>query len=264
MTDLFVLHPANQPVARGLQPYRAAKSGGLTLGIGLPLLLVFPLFGIFLFAMIVPTTLRNWSEEQRLHNATQTTMGVIEDLEEDSDTNESSYFVTYRYQAPLANGETGSFQHKEPVSAELYQPLNRGAVVEVRYLAEDPSVARLSNNLNYSPIGTILILGFLLIWAAAFCGLPLYLAWRMIKAWRNEQRLSQGGCLIMGELTAFEGRLDSDDDYLIDLRYRFTSPLGVLIEDAVTGIHNHLKGSVLSVGTPVAIWYLDQQRYTLL
>jgi hypothetical protein len=264
MMDMFVLHPANQPVAKGLQPYRDVKSGRLAKAIGLPILLVFPLFGLFLFAMIVPTTLRNWSEEQRLNSANQPTTGVIEDLEEDKDNNESSYFVTYRYQVTLANGETGSFQRKEPVSPELYQPLNRGATVAVRYLAEDPSVARLANNLNYSPISAVLILGFLLIWAVAFCGLPLYLAWRMIKTWRNERRLAQDGHLIMGEVTAFDGRVDDDNDYLINLRYQFLSPLGGRIEGVVSGIHNQIKGSVLSVGTPVAIWYLDDQRYTLL
>ncbi|MDZ4721760.1 MAG: DUF3592 domain-containing protein [Roseiflexaceae bacterium] len=264
MQDMFVLNSFNKPVATGLHPYRGAKGRGLVATIGLPFLLMFPLFGAFLLAMVVPSTLRTWSEEQRLRVAGQPITGVVTDLAEDSDSNESSYYVTYSYEAPLANSKTLPLQHKEPVAQELYQRLERGAMIELRYLPDQPGVVRLANNINSSAVNVVLLGVFLLVWIVGFCGLPLYLALRLIKAWRKERHLAQDGRLIMGEVIAFSGNLDSDDDYSVELRYRFHSPQGSIIEDKASGIYNQLKGSALPTGTPVAIWYLDQHSYTLL
>lgn len=233
--------------------------------IALPLLLIFPLFGAFLLAQVVPSTIQNWSEEQRLRIAGQPLTATIVDREDTSNrTDGSSYAVSYTYQVTLANGEQPVLQRREPVVFDLYQRLEPGSRVELLYLPEDPAVARLTQNLNSSSVNVITLVGFVLIWTVVFCGLPLYLALRLIQGWRKERRLGREGQLVIGELLAFDGRLDSDDDYAIELRYRFRSPSGTVIEDRATGIHNELKGSELSIGTPVAIWYRDERSYTLL
>jgi hypothetical protein len=85
---------------------------------------------------------------------------------------------------------------------------------------------------------------------------------------RRENYLEQNGQLIRGILLKIEGQKDSDGDYWIKARYQFQSPRGVTLEGRYYGGSsdlNHLANHPLPpAGTPVAVWYANDNTHTML
>ncbi len=85
---------------------------------------------------------------------------------------------------------------------------------------------------------------------------------------RRENYLEQNGQLIRGILLKIEGQEDSDGDYWIKARYQFQSPRGVTLDGEYSESSyevNYLANHLLPpAGTPVAVWYANDNTHTML
>lgn len=80
-------------------------------------------------------------------------------------------YLTYRFEAPTADGSMARFEKEEPVSREVFSVLEPGSPVRIQYLFENPSVVRVrgSDSLNDLAVWTLLglVTGAAGLWGAA-------------------------------------------------------------------------------------------------
>jgi hypothetical protein len=249
----------------GLTPYRSPARARLWLNT-LQFLLAAPIIACVLF-VFVPMSLRDSADQQKLRAGGQRVTGVAEDLWEEPGRKGSVYQLRYRYTAPQPGGEPGSFTATEIIPLSLYQRLKPGAAVEVRYLPEKPQVARLSSMLPSSEPPAQNPLVWYLFWggfALAACGIPLLMLRRVWPFYRREWRLERSGRLLAGEVVDFNPSVLRFGKACFQLRYRFLTPEGQLIEGETWGRHFQLFGQNPLPGTRVGIWYSDPQNYVVL
>ena len=265
MSDLLVLHPTNQAAAAGLAPYRSSLRVTLWLE-GFQFLLAVPIMACVLF-ILLPMSLRDAEDLQKLQASGQKVTGVVENLWENRTGKRPAYWLRYRYTAPRPGGQPGSFAGTEKIPLKLYQRLKQGGPVEVRYLPEKPQVARLSSMLPTGPVvvqnpqlsNAVLAAG-----ALGFCAVPLLMLRRVWPSLRREWRLEKQGRLLTGEVVCFNPSAVRFGRERFHLRYRFFTPEGQLVEGETWGRVIHLLGQNPLPGMPLGIWYSDPQHYVAL
>ena len=83
---------------------------------------------------------------QLMVSSTSATEGrVVERFEQRGQRGPSNYYVTYRYSA-ARDGQVQDLTKRERVKWSLYNRLDGGSTVTVRYANRDPSIASISGN----------------------------------------------------------------------------------------------------------------------
>lgn len=140
---LSVLAPSNLGRLFGGLMHLARSDVRLTLGV--LFLTVWGLLLLFAFSRDLRESVGH--KLQLMFSATSTTEGrVVERFEQRAQKGPSNYYVTYRYSVPGADGQVQEFTNRERVKWSLYDRLESGATVTIRYADRDPSIASISGN----------------------------------------------------------------------------------------------------------------------
>jgi hypothetical protein len=133
-------------------PARTPLSAG-----GAGCMLVFGLFWVAfsLIFMILPAGMfySEWQTYHLLKDTGKLTEGVITGQRIDEDSEGDTYYVTYKYTAPLPQGDRQSISIEESVGFSLYNSLPVETRVMVRYSPADPTVSKLEAEFAPRPTG---------------------------------------------------------------------------------------------------------------
>lgn len=258
---VFVLKPENRNVAQGFVPYQPS---GMQNVWPYTILILLTLF--FCICSPVFSLGQEWLAYLMLQNQFATTTGQILDKVVDRDSDDVDYLITYTFEHPDRNGEPQAYTNTESVDYAYFTQVEQGMSVEVYFSPDNPTISQLTpptiDQMIPTTLGTLIavVIGFVLL-----NGMIHALVVQRRSA-RRERYLSQHGQLLRGTLTYIEGKLDEDNDYVLNVRYEFQSPYGIRQQGAgSSGCVNYFKGHPLPpLGTPVAVWYADDQTYTML
>ncbi len=149
------------------------------------------------------------------------------------------------------------FSYRQQVSEDTYSSLSDGEAITIRYLPNDPSTSRLMTDTQDN--GTFLAVMGGLILAGALVGLYYFLRQRS----RN-RRLQQDGQLVIGKIVEAKAvRVKAGNQ--LTIQYTFMSPEGGELGRKESLVRNDLRNMPLpSIGTPVAVVYVNDKLYRLL
>lgn len=257
----FLLNPDNRGVVEGSAVYSPKGSGAASIGC-LALFSIAGLLASCLFLSYIVADVREWWQ-LRLYGVETT--GVVLGLRTISDEG-TTYYVSYSFRHTPPDGDPRTYSNEETVAAEVYERLEKGGPISVRYLPDSPVVSRPASEVPQVPFGLLLMSGFWGCWSVLFNGIPLVVLFAIRKQQVRDQRLKKHGYVIIGEILAVRDHLDSDGDLQLTVEYRFQSPRsGQEIRDRDAQLRNYLKGQPLpSAGSPVALMYADDATYAVL
>lgn len=240
---LFLMNPSNNKLVAN-QSRRAAQNRG-RIPAALAIILLF-VAGIF-WGLVIP----GWLEWYKFRQEGVTTQGEVLGLEARSG---DRYIAYYRFATGEIEEET-FYSGEQPVSREFYNSLAEDTPIDVIYLPDDPNQSRLDDDqspadqqryrFTYAAAGCLVVIGLLL-------------TLRTIQRRPNKH-------IIRGQVVSSTGHKDTDGDFNIKLRYRFQSPGGRTVVDQTSHIRNDLdKSSLPRPGTPIVVYYQNEQTYRLL
>ena len=134
---------------------------------------------------------------------------------------------------------------------DVYDRMEVGQPVEVRYVQGDPAISLLVGVPNGSEIP------FLCVFSVGWHGVAVLMFLGSIGHSVQQRRLYREGRVIAGEVLTAKGERDSDGDFFLELEYGFGAPgTRDFLTGKYRGMHNHLKGKPLPERrTPLAILY---------
>lgn len=260
----FLLHPKNQRYLDGKDRFPWSVRPpfwGYFAGTFLPLILL----AAFLFYM--------WREKRVADylnaHGTPTIAIVVNSyvyMGDDSDTGR----ITFRYTAK--DGEymrlISRTHNTRPETAERY---GANARMRVLYDPRNPDLVRIADEIKGKPhpefpgddsyLALKIISAFpILLSLMFFTG---WLRMSLLPLWRLRKN---PGHRLVGEALESKGEWDNSDNYQVHLRIRFTTPAGKPIESWMKpGHRDDLANQRLPApGTPVHVYYVDDDRYWLL
>jgi hypothetical protein len=246
--EVFLLNPGNRAFVAGQSKRLASGGYGCILLVFIPFLAV----GLFFLAYGVKSVY----EWQRLTAEGVTTRGKFIDrsISYDSDDDES-YYVTFQFGL-----DNQTYVVEQNVDSGIYSRAETGTVVDVVYVPDNPTLARVAGT-ETSPVDA-----FMLVFGLCWNGFVWLVVLASISSWRKQQALQRSGRLTRGEVVSCSGRNSSKGGYIITLEYRFSPPDGgATITDKKTENRRDLRGQRLpAAGTPLAILYRDRKMYTAL
>jgi len=224
---------------------RAVYGNGCTLLFLVPFLLAGLL--VILFAI---SEFRDWLE---LSTRGATTSGRITDMSVDYDTDGDSYDIFYEY---VVNGTL--YSDSGSVTESEYDQSEVGASVAVLFAPNQPTLSQLASK-NNPPV---FLFGFSVCWNI----IVFPVAVGMFIAMRKNNILIREGRLIYGQIVTISGKDDSDNDYMISLKYQFRAPEDLQMLNAeTTHARDDLRNTILPTrGTQVAILYRDPKNYQIM
>lgn len=250
--------PTPQPTFQSQPPTGERPSADMPLtwsGIGCVLTFGLAWSGFVLFFVVVMTYtfLADWQAYTLLRDTGQVVDGVILDRRIDygSADDDDDYYLTYRYTAPLPQGDSQSFTEEASVSRSTYDAFPPERPVKVLYAPADPAVSELEPEFG-SPF-----------WPFAFfaCFISLFviigvgmLTWGLNNS-RKVLLLNARGQMTQGTLTHRWIDTDSDGDDTYCIAYRFEVPLAGS-GPVLKGEQNPKAYNSLNVGDPVSVRYL--------
>jgi hypothetical protein len=261
MATPFLLHPKNQRFLDGKDrvPWsvRPPFWGTLLIGIG-SVVFAAGVLGYFWYDMQVIQHLRD--------NGVTTTALVVQSLIHDG--GETDYgSMTFQYTAKLGD-EQRTITCTQKTRDSTARRYLQGVRMKVVYDPAIPERVRIADELKIDPHQDFPddrdYLGLKLI--AFFPGVTALMAFTvwfgtallpLLRLRRNP------GKVLLGEILECKGKWDAGDDYQVSLRIRFTTPEGKPIESWMQPSHrDDLHGKPLPApGTPVQVYYLDEQRF---
>ncbi len=125
------------------QPPRMVDGGCLT-----AFSLIWPIISlIFLFCPLVMFWME-LSAYRLLRTSGVVAEAVVMDRRVDEDADGRTYYVTYRFTAPLAKGDQGRFTREQSVNRKSFEALPLETRVSVVYAPSDPSISRPQSKLR--------------------------------------------------------------------------------------------------------------------
>lgn len=119
-----------------------------------------------------------------------TTEAVVINRQIDPDSDGSTYYVTYRYDVPLSQGDRSRLSHTESVSRKMYEAMSIESRVTIRYAADDPEVARLAGR---SRTLQIVFMIFFMLFGGLFVLIGLAMVYSSGQGIHNARALAGGG-----------------------------------------------------------------------
>jgi hypothetical protein len=179
--------------------------------------------GFSLLFVIVPlAVLIAEGRTARLLNETGvTTEAVVINRRIDSDSDGSTYYVTYRYDVPLPQGYRSRLTHTESVSRKMYEAMPIESRVTIRYAADDPAVARLAGR---SRTMELVFMIFFLLFGGLFVLIGVAMVYSSGQGVNNARALARRGETTTARLTERWIETDSEGDKQYCVAVRFAVP----------------------------------------
>ena len=253
-SDRFLLNPKNRAFVEGRAEHPVKEPGGCFF-IFLPVFLI-PFVGVGLF--LVGLTVSEWRDYVALR-----TSGIVTDAEivdrtvsvgDDGDTHYLHYAFTW---------EGERYTGKSPVDGTEYDSKVVGDWTDVRFSPAHPEISRLGSKVSIWK--AVVLTGFSLFWNAlvsVFVAVAVF----ALREKRIEARLRRTGRLLEGRLDAVSSHKDDDNDFHLEVTYRFLPPGSSQWVTGKSGaMRNDLKHAELpQPRTAVAILYADENTHCLL
>lgn len=194
----------------------SAGSGGCFLIFGL----FWTLFSLAFVILPIGMVYSEWQTYTLLKDTGDLTEGVITSRRIDEDSEGDTYYVTYKYSAPLPQGDRSQFSHEESVSSSLYESLKPETQVQVRYARANPEVAELEQEFG-PPSYWILLMSLM---GGAFTVIGVVMIWAGLSSLRKAGQLAGQGQVAQGLVVDRWTEKDSDGDTVYVVAYRFNVP----------------------------------------
>ncbi len=249
-----LLAPAVPPIKAAARPSpddRPAVTGGgycgLLFGLGWT--------GFSLIFVIAPIAIfiTEWQTYTLLRDTGVPTEAVIISRRIDEDSEGDSYYVTYRYTAPLPQGDRADFTQTESVSRDTYQALPPESRVTVRYSATHPEIARLADRSMAFQVGMTICF---MLFGGLFVLIGLWLTYSSGQAVYYAAALARQGVVTTGILADRWTETDSEGDktYCVAVRFATLDGSNVTIAE-----YNRKAYHRLLEGDQVAVRYLPKR-----
>lgn len=247
-TQLFLANKHNAKFLMGKAKHPASLSN-LALGCFLPFLSIFVLVGLFMLGYGV-VELKN-AYDLKQDGVVTTGKMVANRYYENSEGD--SHYLTYRF---IANDQI--YQKEQSVKEALYDDFEAGAPIQIRYIPSNPAKSRIEGTGNMG----LFFLGF----GGCWLSFTLFMVWGIISGAVKNHLLARKGYLINGHVVSAKCHKDSDDDYYIDLKYRYISPeTAEVVHKRHRFIANERKKEPLPAqGTPLIILYRSEEHHQVL
>lgn len=215
--------------------------------------LVWSGFTLFFVFFMVQAFITDWHEYTLLRDTGQVVDGVITDRRIDygSADDDDDYYVTYKYTAPLPQGDSQSFTDEVSVNRRTYDDLPPERIVKVLYASSNPSVSDLEQEFGSPAWMFVFFSCFMSVFVVVGVGM---LTWGVTRT-RKVLLLNARGQVTQGRVTDRWVDTDSDGDNTYCVAYRFDVPLsdsGPILK----GEQNAKAYNSLHVGEPVQVRYL--------
>lgn len=209
-------HPIHIPPGPRLVEYLKRGSGCL----GLPFGLGFLVFAGIFTCLALGSYFTQKARYDRLSREGQPIQAQVTAKDMDEDSEGDTYYITYRYTAPL-QGQPQKFTQRQSVSRETYEQTPDKGSLRVIYARSDPDVAVIASEL--APPSRVFVFLFSLM-PLVFGGVGAYAIWRSLADERNRRRLGRDGQVGVATLTRrFVGQ-DSDGDDVRQVAFTYTVP----------------------------------------
>lgn len=174
------------------------------------------------------------------------------------DEGDITYYVSYRF-VPRESGRSDWVTVRQSVGQDIYNQAVPGTIFNIRYALNNPGNARIegTNDQDY-------------IWAFvfAFCwnGIIGTIFFSLLYARMRQGALVRQGRVIEGEIYRCSGETDSDDDFILTIKYTFRNPdTGEWVNGEASDTRNDLRNKRLPPrGMPVAVLYRNPKHYAIL
>lgn len=249
----FVLHPENRAFAEGRARFPSGRKDSRTWLFVTGLFLLVSI-GMGIFAAML------WMESLTLAYRGIETEGEVIAHRTVEGSEGNHFYVQYQFEAVRPDGQRQTYINDHPVTAEAYAQLQPETSATVRYLPDDPQVSQMDGYHNEARNAfTILSIS----WSVFF--LPVLAFFVVVH--RRERRLMRQGRVVRGQVLACDGQMDREDGFTITLQYRFGGPEthDRRITDSASLVRHDLHKKPLPPrGTPVLVWYLNEDTYDVL
>ena len=227
------------------RPNLAENGCGLLFGLG------WTAFSLIFVIVPLAVLISEWRTAALLNETGVTAEAVVIDHRIDSDSDGDTYYVTYRYDVPLPQGDRSRFTHTESVSRKTYEALPIESRITIRYAANDPEIARITEHSRF--FEKVVMLIFFMLFGGVFVLVGLWLLYSSWQGISNARALAQRGLLTTARLTDRWEERDSDGDPQYCVAVRFAVPDGPEVHVAE---YNYKAYNQLVEGDPVTVRYL--------
>lgn len=217
--------------------------------------LLFMVLPVLIGTLLLVWTMQEWQTYNALQSRGLTANGLCIDRDhsEDSD-GDDTYSVTFVF-----NAGGGRYEVRRNVGYSTYQSCAPNASeLDVRYLPENPQVARPLTDMGEPTLMLMVGLGGMGVGAAVSLGLLVNLA--------RKTSLSGQGKLVYGEIVGSEliEARDSDEDTYLLVHYVFKAPDGEVISGERRLAYDSVKRTRPPRGAPMAVMYRSKEHYLVL
>ena len=254
LSEMFLLNPAHknflQGKSRQLEPSSIFARGCMMIFM-VPFILVG--IGIILFTAV------EWNNLLQISRSSVTAQAEVISRRTGSDSDGDDYYkVTYQFRVA-----DRAFKNERSVNSSEYDRLKAGVRVPIVYAANNPTISYLqSENRNTLPL-------FLTLFGVCWNGIILSVIVAGLGARQKNQRLERDGVLLKGTIVEISGREDSDNDYIVKLKYAFRTPNDRELVKQESCTRNDLKRGKQKerlplTGTPVAVLYANDSCFKVM
>jgi hypothetical protein len=240
--------PGQRPKPR--QPVSAVGAG-----CQLPFGLAWTAFSLLFLILPIGMFYSEWQTYTLLRDSGVTVEGVITGRRIDEDSEGDTYYVTYKYIAPLPQGDRQQFSREESVGSSLYETLKPETRATVRYAPAQPEVARLEQEFGSPSLFIFCMSGM----GGLFTLIGLVLIGSSGHAIYTSRQLAWQGQVAQGFITDRWTDTDSDGDKTYIVAYQF-SALGW--PPVTVAEYNHSAYDKFLPGDSVRVRYLPNKPQT--
>ncbi len=194
----------------------------------LPFSLFWTVFSSLFLVLPIGMFYSQWQTYTLLRDKGATVEGVIISQRIDEDSEGDTYYVTYRYTAPLPQGDRQQFSREESVSSDLYEMLKPEKRAIIRYATPDPATARLEQSFG-PPLPFIFLMSGM---GGVFTLIGLGLVGVSLKAIYTASQLIRYGKFAPASIVERWTETDSDGDKTYVVSYSFNTSEGVPVTAA--------------------------------
>lgn len=244
------------------RPSRPAQQSTPTTGAmsaGLVLFLVLFTIGLGMLIGGAVWFLREWDKHTQLQASSAGARAVVTDWHVKTySESDKTYYITYRFEARLPNGELKQFTKKEAVDDETYNALERGKRVSVIYATSDPSISALASNYRdpqrrFTLPLTLVGFGLLLSLVLGVAVVAVNKGWRQALELDMKGRFAQG--TIINRWTVSD---DGDHIYYVAYQFEVQQHNGDSQQFAATQFVERKEYERLGIGSKVQVRFLPQ------
>lgn len=214
-------------------------------------------FLIFMLNMLAKMVIHDVWAYYRLHREGVLIQATITDLQNYRDDDSTSYYVYYHFTGQI-NGDPTRFEGKDGVSSLLYQSLEVGQKIGVRYLASDPAtnVIQAEFAMPSSILPAILIAGVSIL----FILIGVVAVYQGVRTLLDVKRLEVEGCATQAIIfDRWEGK-DSEGDLAYFVAYAFKPASAQGQPRVITQAHqNSALHKNYRIGDAITVRYLPDK-----